>query len=383
MSRRPGAVEDRPAGDAPLFSVLCPTYNRSARLLPTLRSVLAQRLADFELLVLDDGSTDDTVRVAESTGDPRVRVVRARRTGHPSGPRQQGLALARGRWIAYLDHDDSWRPDHLDALHQLLDQGAPLAVTGYRAVDEEGRTTRESGWWDLCWHPELQYLDPLFEPSRFAHRRGLAESVGGWRVTPGLEDWDLLVRLTEAGHHPRTTTARTVSVFESTATRRHRLAPGHFAPLLHTTDARLARRVRDALDAPDTRRLLDAAARQDSRARIQRLGATPDFVRPLATPEVPEPGEIPPESGRGPEPLIVPRGGGYLLAVPVFLSTPEHAARFDALLTEHAAAQLALLRRLESELAGQPRTRHREPERTAGEAAVRHEPVAPRREPAP
>ncbi|WP_210593583.1 glycosyltransferase family 2 protein [Streptomyces sp. GESEQ-35] len=338
--------------DQVLFTVVCPTYNRSARILPTLRSALAQSVTDFELLVLSDGSTDDTAEVAARVGDPRVRVIELPHTGHPSGPRQEGLRRARGTYVAYLDHDDIWRPDHLHQLHRLFQQGAELAVTGYTAVDDDDRVTRRSGWWDLCWHPELQYLDPLFEPSRFAHRRGLAESVGGWRVTSGLEDWDLLVRLTEAGHRPRTTTARTVSVYESAVTRRHRVAPGHFAPLLHTCDARLARRVREALADPETEQALDAAAQQDSRDRIERLRGSDEFVTPQGSPEVPGPEESPADGGRGPAPLIVPqRGGGYLLAVPVFLSTPEHARTFDALLHQHAAAQLAVLRRLESRLA--------------------------------
>ncbi|HEY8979830.1 MAG TPA: glycosyltransferase [Streptomyces sp.] len=352
----PAPAED-PSPDRPetTFTVVCPTYNRSRRLLPTLESVRAQTVTDWELLVLSDGSDDDTAAVAEALAaeDPRIRVFRLERTGHPSGPRQEGLRRARGRYVAYIDHDDLWRPDHLAGVLPLLEAGAPVVATGYRAVDDTGAVIRRSAWWDMCWHPELQVLDPLFEPSRLAHRRGVVESVGGWRVTEGLEDWDLLLRLADAGHQVRTTTARTVTLYEGGTTRRYSVAPSHLAALYVTPDARVARRIRDALREPAARAELTRAAQEDSRARIRRLRDSEGFVSPAPSEDVPGEGEAPTEAevsgDRGPEPLIVPRGGAYALAVPVFCSAPGHAARFEELLRLHAPAQLAVVHALGEE----------------------------------
>ncbi|WP_328913233.1 MULTISPECIES: glycosyltransferase family 2 protein [unclassified Streptomyces] len=336
------------------FSVICPTYNRSVRILPTLRSVLAQTVGDWELLVLSDGSDDDTVEVVSALAqtDDRIRVFELERSGHPSGPRQEGLRRARGSHIAYLDHDDVWRPDHLAWLRTLFADeadGADWAATGYRAVDDSGAVVRSSAWWDMCWHPELQILDPLFEPSRVAHRRGLPESVGGWVVTSGLEDWDLWFRLTQAGHRVRTTTARTVSVFEGAGTRRYGVGPRHLANLLVTPDARVAKRIRDALSDPEVGRALKEASREDSRRRMARLGASPLYVAPLASAEVPEPDPDPviADGYRGPQPVIVPHRGQFALAVPVYCSTAAHAERLGELLRSHATAQVQVLRGLE------------------------------------
>lgn len=337
------------------FTVICPTYNRSVRLIPTLRSVLAQTVADLELLVLSDGSDDDTVEVAQSLDDDRVRVIPLGRTGHPSGPRQEGLRRARGEFVAYIDHDDLWRPDHLAQLSTLLHDG-DLAATGYQAVDGSGAVTRRSGWWDLCWHPELQVLDPLFEPSRIAHRRGLPESVGGWTVTPGLEDWDLLLRLTDAGHQVRTTTARTATIFEDVVTRRYQVGARHFVPLFETPDARLARRIRDALATPEMQEALASAAQADSERRIDRLLRSPSLVRPSLSADVPSPEPVASFDGRGPVPLIVPIKGRYTVALPVFCSSAEHARRIGSLLEEHAGEQLRLIRSLASSASGAARS---------------------------
>src|SRR3954471_14883282 len=114
-------------------SVICPTYNRSRLILKTIDSVLRQTMADWELLVVSDGCTDDTEEWVRRAGqdDPRVRLHRIERSGHPAAPRNHGLAHARGRLIAYIDHDDLWHPDHLAQALAALDQtGADLVAGG-------------------------------------------------------------------------------------------------------------------------------------------------------------------------------------------------------------------------------------------------------------
>ncbi len=96
----------------PLVSVVVPTHNRARLLRRTLRSILAQHMVDLEVVVIDDGSTDDTGDVAAT--DPRVLVIRNRESAGVSAARNRGIAAARGEWIAFCDDDDLWSPDKLN-----------------------------------------------------------------------------------------------------------------------------------------------------------------------------------------------------------------------------------------------------------------------------
>src|SRR5262245_29875714 len=95
------------------ISVVIPTYNRAHAIVTAMESVLAQSRGDLDLLVVDDGSTDDTGARARSVGDPRVRYVGRVHAG-VSATRNAGVALARGPLIAFLDSDDVWKTDKLE-----------------------------------------------------------------------------------------------------------------------------------------------------------------------------------------------------------------------------------------------------------------------------
>ena len=113
---------------APLVSVIIATYNYSSVLRHAIRSVLSQTYPNFELLVVGDACTDDSEEVAASFADPRVRWLnREENSGTQSGPNNTGLALAGGRYTAYLGHDDLWHPWHLAAVVGALERsGASL-----------------------------------------------------------------------------------------------------------------------------------------------------------------------------------------------------------------------------------------------------------------
>ena len=83
----------------PLFSVVIPTYNRANMLQRALESVLAQSYDNFEILVMDDGSTDNTAEVVASFTDPRITYRWNKNFGGPARPRNKGIALAKGEWI--------------------------------------------------------------------------------------------------------------------------------------------------------------------------------------------------------------------------------------------------------------------------------------------
>jgi len=109
----------------PLFSVVIPTCNRAALLPGAVDSVLAQRWRHWELIIVDDGSTDTTPEVgaAYAARDARIRYLR-QPNRQLNGARLAGIAVARGQWLCFLDDDDEWLPEHLAAL-------AAAAATAY------------------------------------------------------------------------------------------------------------------------------------------------------------------------------------------------------------------------------------------------------------
>ncbi|MFF5337904.1 glycosyltransferase family 2 protein [Streptomyces sp. NPDC013181] len=344
---------------APRFSVVCPTYNRSGALVPTLDSVRVQSFPDWELLVVSDGSTDDTDDVvrAAAADDPRIRLVRAPRHGHPSGPRMIGLAGARGEFAAYLDHDDTWRADHLRVLLTAFEAGADLVATGCERRDAAGAVTSRSDLLEVVWHPEIQLLGPVFEPSRVAHRRPLAEEAGGWRAGDGLEDWDLWLRMADRGLRFTTVHEHTAFLLDDSGTRRHRTVRRHRLPLAVHDDPRRARetllRLRSGAYDEEFRRAY-VADTVDWYARMER---TPDFVRPTG-----HRGDLGPEiEARArragelwPDLVVVPDRGRFLLAQLLWCPTAEHARRVTELSARVQTRQLALLAEIAESTAREP-----------------------------
>ena len=104
----------------PFFSIVIPTYNRAGKLKRTLDSVVSQTFADFEVLVMDDGSTDDTKAVVESFHDSRIHYDWAPNSGGPATPRNRGLDAAQADWICFLDADDLWYPDKLKRVAEVI-----------------------------------------------------------------------------------------------------------------------------------------------------------------------------------------------------------------------------------------------------------------------
>jgi len=108
----------------PFFSIIVPTYNRADLIGLTLRSVLAQEFADFELLVVDDGSTDDTAAVVARHADPRLHYL-PKENAERGAARNYGLARAQGEYVLFLDSDDRLHPIHLATLHTAITGRAP------------------------------------------------------------------------------------------------------------------------------------------------------------------------------------------------------------------------------------------------------------------
>ena len=129
-----------------LISIIVPVYNVEKYIVETMDCVRRQTYSDWELLLVEDGSTDRTADVIEhyikQTGDKRIHLLRQPHNMGAARARNRALAEAKGRYIAYLDADDLWVPEKLKReLAFMQEKNAAFAFTGYEFADEEGRGT--------------------------------------------------------------------------------------------------------------------------------------------------------------------------------------------------------------------------------------------------
>ena len=191
--RRPGAQ--------PRVSVVIPAYNAEAFIQRTLASVLGQEYAELEVLVVDDGSTDDTPDIVETFRD-QVRLIRQANSG-VAVARNRGIAEARGEFVAFLDHDDVWYPQKLGLQVALLDarKDVGLVYANAQFIDQSDRRM-----WTYLAPTRLHrgavvtalFLDCFIPLLTVVVRRHLLSELGGfvnrWHIA---EDYDLFLRLAE------------------------------------------------------------------------------------------------------------------------------------------------------------------------------------------
>jgi glycosyltransferase involved in cell wall biosynthesis len=184
----------------PLFSVVIPTYNRRELLRQTLESVWKQAFEDFEVIVVDDGSTDGTLEELRSLGS-RVGVLQQANRG-PGAARNLGVTRARGEYLAFLDSDDLWFPWTLGVFARLIEQHKWPAILSAKLVEfaagEELADVREQP-------PEVEVFEDYLSSSHRACFVGAGMSVlrreafqqsGGYRDGyANAEDHDLILRL--------------------------------------------------------------------------------------------------------------------------------------------------------------------------------------------
>ena len=124
----------------PVFSVVIPLYNKERYVRRCLDSILAQRFADFEVVVVDDGSTDDSTEIVAACNDPRLRLIR-QANGGVSAARNRGIAEARAEWIAFLDADDEYLPGFLDEVRACIELYPMVGGIFARSFSDEGNET--------------------------------------------------------------------------------------------------------------------------------------------------------------------------------------------------------------------------------------------------
>lgn len=129
-----------------MVSVIIPTYNSSKYISETLNSVLRQDFSDFEVVVVDDASTDDTCRIVSQINDPRIKLLPQSQNGGAGVSRNIGVEAAQGRYIAFLDSDDLWFDGKLSRQIKFMQENQIASCyTRYSLIDEAGQTFGSSG----------------------------------------------------------------------------------------------------------------------------------------------------------------------------------------------------------------------------------------------
>jgi glycosyltransferase involved in cell wall biosynthesis len=181
----------------PCVSVVIPTYNHRDLVLETLGSVFAQTFTDYEVVVVNDGSPDDTGLVLRPLIDAgKIKYIEQPNAGQAAA-RNRGLAAAAGRYIAFLDDDDIWPSDKLESQVSLLSSSPqyPLVfgrsmVLGDTVLAGAATEDRAYAWGDFCEH------NPILSPGQVLFQEKTLRDAGGFDTKIwGADDWDLYLRL--------------------------------------------------------------------------------------------------------------------------------------------------------------------------------------------
>ena len=184
---------------APEVSVVIPAYNASGTILDAINSVLTQTIEDFELLVVNDGSSDRTAEIVRDVPDPRVHLL-DRCNGGASAARNTGIEHATGYWVAFLDADDVWLPRKLETQLRRM-RSTPGCMASQGSAYFVDRHLKQ-----LSFHRCVPDENPLLTFLRFQNlpnaasswivRRSLFDEIGGFDTSLVMhEDWDLSIRL--------------------------------------------------------------------------------------------------------------------------------------------------------------------------------------------
>ncbi len=180
--------------------MIIPVFNGESTILETIASVRAQTFEDFEIVVINDGSTDRTLHIVESVGDPRIRVL-SYANGGLACARNRGLDRARGEFISFVDADDLWMPDKLSsqigALKQDPRAGAAYSWTAF--IDERGRFlyAKERVTFEGNVYEHLLLSNFIASGSNVLLRRSCVDVVGRFdeSVVGGVDDWKYWLRV--------------------------------------------------------------------------------------------------------------------------------------------------------------------------------------------
>ena len=184
----------------PQVSVILPTYNRAHLIERAVRSVLDPSFEDVEVIVVDDGSTDDTPDVIARIKDARVRYVRLDENEGAARARNLAIEAARAPWLAFQDSDDEWLPGKLAAQMEHLENAGSDGCFGQGIMHHGARSWTAPQGFDPARRPLPQVLlrTNVIPMATSIVRRDAVLAAGGFdEALPRLQDWDLWLRVVE------------------------------------------------------------------------------------------------------------------------------------------------------------------------------------------
>jgi glycosyltransferase involved in cell wall biosynthesis len=181
------------------ITVLMSVYNGEPFLAETIQSILTQSLTDFEFLIIDDASTDNSMDIIRSFKDKRIRLVQQDTNQGIANSLNHGLSLAQGNYIAVIDQDDIALPMRLSVSKAALDDNPNLGLVGtsFRFIDENSKLLPPIDWPVNEDHIDflMQFGNPVCHPSCM-YRKSIALQAGGYSIEDGLAaDYGLTYRI--------------------------------------------------------------------------------------------------------------------------------------------------------------------------------------------
>ena len=193
-------MSDNMLDEIPNVSVIIPTYNRADLVKRAIKSVLDQTYQNFELIVINDNSLDDTINVINTFKDSRIQCISHKKNRGAPAARNTGINKSRGEYIAFLDDDDEWLPEKLEIQLEYLNHrpNVGLIYAGYEIVDKDKNkihriNPKERG---NTFH-RILHTNFIGSPTVLV-RRECFESVGGFdEKFKSSQDWDMWIRISQ------------------------------------------------------------------------------------------------------------------------------------------------------------------------------------------
>ena len=187
----------------PYFSVVIPTFNRAHSIEKAIESIFLQSFQDFEIIIVDDASTDNTSEVVAAISHPKLKYFRNNSNQERCITRNKGISLAEGKYIAFLDSDDYHLPDHLLLIYEEIQrQNEPVAfffTNAYNEDSERNRTERCCPDFEK-YNSYSYFLHYTVNPQRWAVHREVLDNVRFDNDVIICEDMDTSLRIVSAGY---------------------------------------------------------------------------------------------------------------------------------------------------------------------------------------
>ena len=189
----------------PFFSIVIPTYNCAELLHRALKSVFSQSFQNFEVIIIDNSSTDDTKNVLNSFSDKRLNVLSVKNNGIIAYSRNKGIEKAKGKWIAFLDSDDVWNPEKLIKIKESINQNQDAILfchDEWHVINGKIKSQLKYGPEVPKMYERLLFRGNCLSTSAICLRRDIAKITGGFSeridfIT--VEDYEYWIRLSKEG----------------------------------------------------------------------------------------------------------------------------------------------------------------------------------------